>query len=172
MTFSYWEMIKTIYLLIRTCQNSLHFPHFSIMSIGWAIQPFNSNGFFFTFSCITFHDFYKKRNIKSYFLTFFLLSLLWARTKQGQQSHELNKCFSLLVHHKVHFNAPFGEKNPFLPPPPPHLEKTAFDTGKTFIFPSCTICYSRVAHDFFSTSWSENGFVCPTRSNTMHFMIR
>ena len=33
-------------------------------------------------------------------------------------------------------------------------------------------CFSRVAHDFFSTSGSESGFVCPARGNKVHFMAR
>ena len=30
--------------------------------------------------------------------------------------------------------------------------------------------FSRVAHDFFSTKGSENGFGCPAQDNEMHFM--
>ena len=33
-------------------------------------------------------------------------------------------------------------------------------------------CFSRVAHDFFSTSGSESGFVCLARGNKVHFMAR
>ena len=34
------------------------------------------------------------------------------------------------------------------------------------------MCFSRVAHDFFSTSGSESGFVCPARGNKVHSMSR
>ena len=33
-------------------------------------------------------------------------------------------------------------------------------------------CFSRVAHDFFSTIGSKSGFVCPARGNKVHFMSR
>ena len=31
-------------------------------------------------------------------------------------------------------------------------------------------CSSRVAHDFFSTGGSKNGFLCPARGNKIQFM--
>ena len=33
-------------------------------------------------------------------------------------------------------------------------------------------CFLRVAHEFFPTGGSKNGFICPEGGNKMHFMTR
>ena len=52
------------------------------------------------------------------------------------------------------------------------LERNAFDSIAFFSQCRENQCFSRVAHDFFSTWGSRNGFVCPAAGNKMHFMTR